>query len=81
MFDVDINLHIYALTQNHAAIFLWDRLNVCCIASPPNTQRLQSLFELLSIKERINYQYCNMETKYVVPSFKDFPIYKRLHGV
>ena len=46
-------------------ILLWDRLNICGIASLlNNTQTLQSLFELLSIKEQINYQHHDMETIY-----------------
>ena len=36
-----------------------------------NTRILQSLFEL-SIKEKINYQHRNVETKYVTPSFEEY---------
>ena len=49
---------------------VWDRLNVCSVT---NTQRLESLFELLSIKERIHSQHRNMEAKCAVPSCKECP--------
>ena len=60
---------------------LWDRLSIYSIANLPNTQKLPSLLELLSIKETINYQHRNMEAKYVVPSFKEWPIYGRNQSV
>ena len=57
------------ITQGYYYAF-WDRLNICSITNTLNTQRLQSLFDL-SIKERINYQHRNMETKYEVASFRE----------
>ena len=51
-----VNLHVFSLAQNHTNIFLmslWDRSNIYSIISLLNTQRLQSLFDLLSTKERI----------------------------
>ena len=58
-----VDLHIFTLAQHHEDIILlyllWDELNICNIANLPNTQRQQSLFELLSIKETINYQHRN----------------------
>ena len=75
MFRVDVYIYtFFTLAQNHANIFLISfmaRLSIYSIANPHNTQRLQSLFELLSIKETISFQHCNMETKYVVPSCKE----------
>ena len=75
MFGIyEVNLHIFILAQNQANIFwylLGDRLNIGSIATLFNTQMPQSLFELVWIKEAINYQYCKMETKDAVPSFKE----------
>ena len=53
---------------------------MCSTASLLNTHRPQSLFEA-SIKARINYQLRNMETKYVVPNFKEYPIYIYIYQI
>ena len=66
--------HFHFSTKSGKYIFmylLWDRLSICSIVNLPNTQRLQSLFEMLLIKETMNYQHRTMETKYTVLSFKE----------
>ena len=58
-----LNLHIFTLAQHHIVdIFVWNRLSIANIANLPNTQMLQLLFELPSVKETINYQPRNMES-------------------
>ena len=46
--------------------------SICSIANLLNTQRLQSLFEFISIKERIN-DHRNMETKYSLLEMTKLP--------
>ena len=69
-----VNLHIFTLAQNPANTFLlWDRLSICGIVNPPNTHRLQSLFEVLSIKETINYEHRNWKPNMQCPVLKNSP--------